>query len=387
MTVTSREKMKRDQKKALRQTLETKKEPLRQIYGAYADKIWLLAVTGPSNLKAITDGKRRGSLNTINYFIENYDKINIDALAEVLGISREELLAESPKLNANVPDEHVQTHDVAEQEQPTAMPEKTQKRNERRSDMVTSNQPVSDKDGLLEACYDVFGERRSTGQVLNAHLDPKGYPTIGCGHLIYRPGKNVEAQRRRHIKAMKAIGIDEKTAGAQFDALVRGPIQHKKINGVDVITSPKISITHDQAKALFKYDAEKSYQNALKNFPDLHKYPIEVQVAIVHHAYHYGNTDGLKKKCKGDLSAENVVRQMINMRTSGSKNEFSSNSAYELKAACDAVGIEPPAAIKNKTQKNGKMKKVYDNVHQKDQSGAYRSSSQPSRQRRQGRGR
>lgn len=217
---------------------------------------------------------------------------------------------------------------------------------------IAMSKAITDKNELMEACFETYGRRRSSGSVLNAYLDHLGYPTIGCGHLILKKGMKPEEianYRRRHVSRMSEIGINPSQAGAEYDALAKalssGHIETKWIDGVNVITKPKMtSLNSRQAEQLFARDQQRAYNDAIRYFPDLHTYPIEVQTCLVHCASHGCPSKDLYNKCKGDLSVENIVSNMTTIRANAPES-FSSNTACELYAACAAVGVNPPQKV------------------------------------------
>lgn len=212
---------------------------------------------------------------------------------------------------------------------------------------------TANKNDLMDACYLTFGARRSSGAVLRGYMDPYGYPTIGAGHLIFKPNmseEELQKYRERHISRMKGIGINPEQAGRDFDALVsackNGTLKTQMIDGVPVITEPKITpLTTAQAEKLFRRDQERAYSNALKYFPDLHTYPVEVQTCLVHLGSHGSGIDKIYNRCKGDFSLQNIVSTAAEVRLSEDPDQISSNAACEIYYACQAAGIEPPERI------------------------------------------
>lgn len=223
--------------------------------------------------------------------------------------------------------------------------------------MVTN--VTANEEDLLDACYLTYGSRRSTGAVLNAYMDHLGYPTIGCGHLIFRPNMSeseIARYRKRHIDRMGHVGINREQAGREFDALVyacqHGTVRTQMVDGVRVITYPKMTpLTTPQAEKLFRRDQRRAYNNALRYFPDLHTYPVEVQTCLVHLGSHGSNLGTVKRLCGKDLSPENITAQMVNLRAH-ERESISINAACELYYACEAVGIEPPQKIIELKRKN-----------------------------------
>ena len=226
---------------------------------------------------------------------------------------------------------------------------------------------TENKEDLLNVCFMTYGSRRCSGAVLNAYIDSKGYPTIGAGHLVFRPNMTddeIAKYRRRHIRTMGGIGINSEQAGREYDAMVYA-FQHntyktEKINGVEVITYPKMtSLTTAQAEKLFKLDNDDDCLKAIQYFPDIHTYPVEVQTCIVHLGSHGSGIENIKNGCGDDLSVQNIVQNMCDIRLSEmreyakthpnqpNKRTPSINAVCELYYACEAVGVEPPVEVKD----------------------------------------
>lgn len=377
---------------------DPQKETLKAIYGPYADKIYTMARMGPGNLKSATDGTWRNTANTLSYFIDYPDKINTDELCKILKVSKDEYL-ENIK-NARIAEPQTATAnenktsetrvgatisgadssfaaEIVSVETPTA--QNTAARDALKEDLAAQvgsepSSPANDlknekfstkiderqssKEGLLEACFDVFGKRRSQGAVLSAYLDNKGLPTIGCGHLIWDKETDPKKAKKDFVDDMKAIGVNEASAGVYFDNLIKkkNSLSTQKTDDVNVITSPRLTLTEEQAKKLFKRDVESAYKKAIEAFPDLHSYPIQIQTSIVHHAYSFGNMKGLKAQCKENYDIQNIVNTMQKMRG----NNISVHTACELRDSCNVAGVSPNSVVQKKLDNYKTSAKSYD---------------------------
>ena len=223
------------------------------------------------------------------------------------------------------------------------------------SETHTATPPISTKEGLLEACYDVFGASRNKEGLTHMHKDSKGYPTIGAGHLVYKTGDDKATARAKYIKDMEVIGISKEQAGRDFDAATRSDTITTMRNGANVIVYPReITISEAQAKKLFYKDAASNYERTLKKFPNLHSYPAEVQVALVRTTYH-----GLINQVKQSNDMRVIVKSMADAwcneaRARKGKVEVEVKRGTQIAAACIAAGVEmPPLIAQAWNDKNG----------------------------------
>lgn len=366
----------RDNRRALRKLLLAKKKELKSLYGDAADKLFMMAVTGPRYLKSITDGKFRSSRATLDYLIAHADKIDRTKLARVLGeshVSKASRKSKKTSKGNEAPESNDATPKSNEAPESRSTGNRTtHERPSNSSSRRSSTEPPSDnsesisvpevvsepapaepaqsntashgrtsnKDEVLAACYQVFGANRHIVGRTHMHLDPKGYPTIGCGHLVWKKGTDKAAARRSYISAMTSIGISSAQAGRDFDTAV-GHVSTQTRSGVNVIVSPReITITEEQAKKLFIHDATKKYEQVKKKCPQLSTYPLEVQIALIRTVYH-----GLPV---GGKNMQDIVRNMANAwcaeaRRGGTKVNVKRGT--QVAVACIAAGVEMPSLI------------------------------------------
>lgn len=177
--------------------------------------------------------------------------------------------------------------------------------------------PAKDFEEFLDLAYEYFS--KSEGVVAEPYLDYKGHPTVGIGHLIiHKADVNDRAVVRENRKKYQELDFVDATGkpltkeqkGAEYDKIVaarrNGTIKTKKKGSALVIISPKLSkLSEKGCKEAFRKDLKYWYDYIIRQSYDFHKYPLSVQLSLVHAGFN-GRANILKSKMAGK-SKNNVV--------------------------------------------------------------------------------
>lgn len=152
-----------------------------------------------------------------------------------------------------------------------------------------------DKNGLIEAAWNDFGKGEGVKQ--NIYQDSKGHPTVGVGHLVFLkdwavsnpPDTQSLANYRRKFQELdvqrNGRSLSDSEKGLLYDRMVRAVQQGQSISSV--VAGVKLPMESTQrgkkgVKEAFKEDLSWAYGVAHNAFPQMDKYPSDLQLTLTH---------------------------------------------------------------------------------------------------------
>lgn len=296
--------------KTLRMNVDETTTKLVEKYGALAYDVMRDCVNKPSVVMKNMNEKALGSSKkTLEYFLEN--DIPTEKLAKALKLKEEDVIQKMPAGRETAFDERVDSK-AQEQQETVQQQEGMQQIIDRDPENMTLNdwvrnypadkKPLS-KSQLIDAAYDDFG--KGEGAIRNIYQDHLGNPTVGVGHLVFLKEKvndaNHIAQYRKKFQALdlqkngRRLTSEEK--GRLYDTMVNNVRRTGSIGNA----SQYGTLTDAGMKNIFKEDLSWAYGVAKKQFPQIDKYPSDLQLTLVH-AYFGGYANIIDETIKGKFS-------------------------------------------------------------------------------------
>lgn len=175
--------------------------------------------------------------------------------------------------------------------------------------------PAKTFDELIEKAYKDFV--KSEGNRSRTYICPAGEPTIGIGHLILARRdlgnvKQVNAWREKYKKLPLVDDNGKPLTDAQkvreFNSLVTAMRNGSYRCSGQTIIHPKLSkLTQKGIDEVFRRDFKHHYDQIVDAGFPIHKYPLSVQISMVHLSFWRGNPGRLKSNITDMNNLENVA--------------------------------------------------------------------------------